>query len=53
MGRETDKQIGAAAAVMRSLYWSVMVKKELSQKTNLSTGQSMSLPSPMVINFGS
>ena len=28
--RETDRRIGAAAAVMRSLYRSVVVKRELS-----------------------
>lgn len=26
---KTDRQIGAASAVMRSVYWAVMVKKEL------------------------
>ena len=31
MERETDRQISAAAAVMRSLYGSVMVKRELSR----------------------
>ena len=45
MALETDRWIGAAAAVMRSLYRSVLVKR--------FTGQSTFLPSPMVMNFGS
>ena len=32
MERETDRRIGAAAAVMPSLYQSVMVKRELSRE---------------------
>ena len=32
MERETDRRISAAAVVMRSLYRSVMVKRELSRK---------------------
>ncbi|KAK3575535.1 hypothetical protein QTP86_029288 [Hemibagrus guttatus] len=35
MDREIDRRIGAAAAVMRSMYRSVVVKKELSQKAKL------------------
>lgn len=31
MEREIDRRMGVAATVMRSLYWSVMVKKELSR----------------------
>ncbi|KAI3352159.1 hypothetical protein L3Q82_020970 [Scortum barcoo] len=31
MEREIDRQIGAASAVMRSVYWTVVVKKELSK----------------------
>ena len=38
---EIDRQIGAAAAVMRSLYWSVVVKRELTQKAKLSIYQSI------------
>ena len=30
MEHEIDRQIGAEATVMRSLYWYVVVKKELS-----------------------
>ena len=30
MEQEVDKQISAASAVMQTLHWSVMVKKELS-----------------------
>ncbi len=33
---EVDRQIGAASAVMRSMYRSVVVKKELSCKAKLS-----------------
>ncbi|KAK3526236.1 hypothetical protein QTP70_018714 [Hemibagrus guttatus] len=33
MDREIDRRIGAAAAVMRSMYRSVVVKKELSRKS--------------------
>ena len=44
---EIDKQISAAAAVMQSLYRSVVVKRELSRN-----GQSTFLPSSMVMNFG-
>ncbi|KAK3572560.1 hypothetical protein QTP86_000430 [Hemibagrus guttatus] len=40
MDREIDRRIGAAAAVMRSMYQSVVVKKELSQKAKLSIGTS-------------
>ncbi|KAK3516473.1 hypothetical protein QTP70_016707, partial [Hemibagrus guttatus] len=36
MDCEIDRRIGAAAAVMRSMYRSVVVKKELSQKAKLS-----------------
>ncbi|KAK3538555.1 hypothetical protein QTP86_006718 [Hemibagrus guttatus] len=44
MDREIDRQIGAAAAVMRSMYWSVVVKKELSRKAKLSIYQSIYVP---------
>ncbi|KAI3376133.1 hypothetical protein L3Q82_016652 [Scortum barcoo] len=52
--REIDRRIGAASAVMRSVYRTVVVKKELSRKAKLSIYQSIStLPlSPMVMNFG-
>nr|XP_049577496.1 glycine receptor subunit alpha-3 isoform X1 [Syngnathus scovelli] len=36
MEREIDRRIGAASAVMRTLYRSVVVKRELSQKAKLS-----------------
>ncbi|KAK3568618.1 hypothetical protein QTP86_010635 [Hemibagrus guttatus] len=39
-----DRRIGAAAAVMRSMYQSVVVKKELSQKAKLSIYQSIYVP---------
>ncbi|KAK3539603.1 hypothetical protein QTP70_010243 [Hemibagrus guttatus] len=44
MDREIDRRIGAAAAVMRSMYRSVVVKKELSQKAKLSIYQSIYVP---------
>ncbi|KAK3530107.1 hypothetical protein QTP86_014770 [Hemibagrus guttatus] len=44
MDREIDRRIGAAAAVMRSMYQSVVVKKELSQKAKLSIYQSIYVP---------
>ncbi|KAK3514973.1 hypothetical protein QTP70_000742 [Hemibagrus guttatus] len=44
MDRETDRQIGAAAAVMRSMYRFVVVKKELSRKAKLSIYQSIYVP---------
>ncbi|KAK3569395.1 hypothetical protein QTP86_027811 [Hemibagrus guttatus] len=42
--REIDRRIGAAAAVMRSMYQSVVVKKELSRKAKLSIYQSIYVP---------
>ncbi|KAK3517717.1 hypothetical protein QTP70_016386 [Hemibagrus guttatus] len=44
MDREIDRRIGAAAAVMRSMYRSVVVKKELSRKAKLSIYQSSYAP---------
>ncbi|KAK3542976.1 hypothetical protein QTP70_008512 [Hemibagrus guttatus] len=44
MDREIDRRIGAAAAVMRSMYRSVVVKKELSRKAKLSIYQSIYVP---------
>ncbi|KAK3519769.1 hypothetical protein QTP70_003908 [Hemibagrus guttatus] len=44
MDRETDRRIGAAEAVMRSMYRSVVVKKELSRKAKLSIYQSIYIP---------
>ncbi|KAK3545559.1 hypothetical protein QTP70_008111 [Hemibagrus guttatus] len=44
MDREIDRRIGAVAAVMRSMYRSVVVKKELSQKAKLSIYQSIYAP---------
>ncbi|KAK3521856.1 hypothetical protein QTP70_018587 [Hemibagrus guttatus] len=41
MDREIDRRIGAAAAVMRSMYRSVVVKKELTRKAKLSIYQSI------------
>ncbi|KAK3526284.1 hypothetical protein QTP70_022683 [Hemibagrus guttatus] len=41
MDCEIHRRIGAAAAVMRSMYWSVVVKKELSRKAKLSIYQSI------------
>ncbi|KAK3514900.1 hypothetical protein QTP70_034583, partial [Hemibagrus guttatus] len=44
MDREIDRRIGAAAAVMRSMYRSVVVKKELSRKAKLLIYQSIYAP---------
>ncbi|KAK3557454.1 hypothetical protein QTP70_027739, partial [Hemibagrus guttatus] len=44
MDREIDRRIGAVAAVMRSMYQSVVVKKELSRKAKLSIYQSIYVP---------
>ena len=42
--REIDRQIGAAATIIWSLYQSVVVKKELSQKAKLSIYWSIYVP---------
>ncbi|KAK3573216.1 hypothetical protein QTP86_015137, partial [Hemibagrus guttatus] len=44
MDREIDRRIGAATAVMRSMYRSVVVKKGLSRKAKLSIYQSIYVP---------
>ncbi|KAK3565055.1 hypothetical protein QTP86_032480, partial [Hemibagrus guttatus] len=44
MDREIDRWIGAAAAVMRSIYRPVVVKNELSRKAKLSIYQSIYVP---------
>ena len=44
MEREIDRRIGAAAAVMWSLYRSVVVKRELSRKAKLSIYWSIYVP---------
>ncbi|KAK3544435.1 hypothetical protein QTP86_012124 [Hemibagrus guttatus] len=44
MDREIDRRIGAAASVMRSMYRSVVVKKELSRKAKLLIYQSIYVP---------
>ena len=44
MEREINRWIGAAATVMRSLYRSIMVKRELSRKAKLSIYQSIYVP---------
>ncbi|KAK3527697.1 hypothetical protein QTP86_034170 [Hemibagrus guttatus] len=44
MDRDIDRQIGAAAAVMWSMYRSVVVKKELNRKGKLSIYQSIYVP---------
>nr|XP_049618290.1 E3 SUMO-protein ligase PIAS2 isoform X1 [Syngnathus scovelli]XP_049618292.1 E3 SUMO-protein ligase PIAS2 isoform X1 [Syngnathus scovelli]XP_049618293.1 E3 SUMO-protein ligase PIAS2 isoform X1 [Syngnathus scovelli] len=44
MEREIDRRIGAASAVMRTLYRSVVVKRELSQKAKLSIYRSIYAP---------
>ncbi|KAK0156594.1 putative uncharacterized transposon-derived protein F52C9.6 [Merluccius polli] len=42
--REIDRRISAASAVMRTLYGSVVVKRELSRKAKLSIYQSIYIP---------
>nr|XP_049572422.1 uncharacterized protein LOC125965716 [Syngnathus scovelli] len=44
MEREIDRRIGAASAIMRTLYRSVVVKRELSQKAKLSIYRSIYAP---------
>ncbi|KAI3358951.1 hypothetical protein L3Q82_015333 [Scortum barcoo] len=44
MEREIDRRIGAASAVMRSVYRTVVVKKELSRKAKLSIYRSVYVP---------
>ena len=44
MEREIDRRIGAAAAVLRSLNRSVVVKRELSRKAKLSIYRSVYVP---------
>jgi len=44
MEREMDRWIGAASAVMRALYRSVVVKRELSRKAKLSIYRSIYVP---------
>ena len=41
MERKIDRRIGAASAVMRTLKWSHVVKRELSQKAKLSIYRSV------------
>ncbi|KAI3365898.1 hypothetical protein L3Q82_000883 [Scortum barcoo] len=55
--REIDRRIGAASAVMRSVYRTVVVKKELSRSRRSSRFIPVNLrsptsPMPMVMNFG-
>uniref|UniRef100_A0AAV2JL93 ribonuclease H n=1 Tax=Knipowitschia caucasica TaxID=637954 RepID=A0AAV2JL93_KNICA len=45
MEHEIDRRIGAACAVMRSLYRTVVVKRELSRKAKLSIYRSIFVPS--------
>ncbi|KAK3564684.1 hypothetical protein QTP86_024812, partial [Hemibagrus guttatus] len=44
MDREIDRRIGAVTAVMRSMYRSAVVKKELSRKAKLLIYQSIYVP---------
>ena len=44
MEREMDRRIGVASAVMRALYRSGVVKKELSRKAKLSIYRSIYIP---------
>ena len=44
MEQEIDRRIGAASAAVQTLYWSVVAKRDLSQKAKLSVYQSMFVP---------
>ncbi len=44
MEREIDRRIGAASAVMRAMYRSIVEKKELSRKAKLSIYRSIYVP---------
>ncbi len=44
--QEMDRQLGVASAVMRVLRWTVVMKKDLSQKAELSSYQSIYIPIP-------
>ncbi len=44
MEREIERRIGAASAVMRSMYWSIVVKNELSRKAKISIYRSIYVP---------
>lgn len=44
MEQEMDRQIGAVSAIMRSLYWTVVGKRELSPKAKLPIFQSIYIP---------
>jgi len=44
MEREMDRRIGAASTVMRAMYRSVVVKRELSRKAKLSIYRSIYFP---------
>ncbi|KAF7650109.1 hypothetical protein LDENG_00131220, partial [Lucifuga dentata] len=46
---EIDRWIGAASKVLRMLYWTIMVKRELSQKARLSIYQSIYVP---ILTYG-
>ncbi|KAF7652554.1 hypothetical protein LDENG_00095270 [Lucifuga dentata] len=49
MEREIDRQIGTASEVLRTLYRTVVVKRELSQKARLSIYQSIYVP---ILTYG-
>ncbi len=45
MEHEINRWTGAASAVMQALYWTMVVKREMSQKAKLSiTSQSIYIP---------
>ncbi|TWW66958.1 hypothetical protein D4764_20G0009900, partial [Takifugu flavidus] len=44
MEQDIDRRIGAASAVMRTLHWSIVVKRELSHKAKLLIYQSIFVP---------
>ena len=49
MEREIGRRIGAAGAVLRSLYRSIVTKRELSHKAKLSMYRSIFIP---ILTYG-
>lgn len=51
MEREIERQIGAASAVMQSVYWTVVVRKPCREALDFYFFSQRILRSPMVRNF--
>lgn len=52
MEHKIDRQIGAASAVMRSVYWTVVMKKGRGRKPKFSIYYTTLPLSPTVMKFG-